>query len=131
MKHLTVDEIISFVSINKLDDESLELAAKVNAHIWECGGCRNRVDAYQTVYDEFVRMGTEAEFKRLAAAAADGVKSEKTEEAKQAEISFDLNIVKNREKKKGVSVLLEEPLDKENDLTKSKGRKSKKQSKSL
>ena len=130
MKHLTVDEMISFVSINKLDDGSLELAAKVNAHIWECEECRNRVDAFQTVYDEFVRMGTEAEFKRIAA-AAEGMKSEKTEKANQPEISFDLNIVKSREKKKGVSVLLEEPLDKESDAAKKTGRKSKKPGKSL
>ena len=56
-EHLTVEEMIDFVSINKLDEKSVSLAAKVNAHMMQCSECRKTVAAYQTVYDEFVRMG--------------------------------------------------------------------------
>ena len=57
MIHLNVDEIIDFVSMNKLDSKSLALASKVNAHLLKCSACRNKVRAFQTVYDEFVKMG--------------------------------------------------------------------------
>ena len=57
MKHLTVDEMIDFVSFNKLDSESLALASKVNAHIFECRACRKKVESFQVVYDEFVGSG--------------------------------------------------------------------------
>ncbi len=57
MKHLTVDEMIDFVSLSRLDAESLALASKVNAHLADCGECRKKITAFQTVYDEFVRIG--------------------------------------------------------------------------
>jgi len=57
MKHLTVEEMIDFVSFDKLDEKSLTLAAKVNAHISECACCRKNVKAFQVVYDEFERSG--------------------------------------------------------------------------
>lgn len=63
MKHLTIDEIIDFVSFNKLDSKSLELAARVNAHIFKCATCREKVEAFQIVYDEFVRMNKKEVFK--------------------------------------------------------------------
>lgn len=63
MKHLTIDEMIDFVSFDKPDEESLELAAKVNAHIFKCDACREKVEAFQTVYDELVRMNKKEVFK--------------------------------------------------------------------
>ena len=50
MKHLTIDEMIAFVSISELNTASLELASKVNTHIIECDLCRNKVRAFQEVF---------------------------------------------------------------------------------
>lgn len=57
MEHLTVDEIIDFVSLNTVDEESMKLISKVNGHIIECAECRKKVRAFQDVYDEFVSIG--------------------------------------------------------------------------
>ena len=65
MKHLTVDEMIDFVSFNKLDSESLALASKVNAHIFKCEICRKKVEAFQIIYDELVKMGRKEEFRSV------------------------------------------------------------------
>lgn len=65
MKHLTVDEMIDFVSFNKLDSESLALASKVNAHIFECHTCRKKVESFQIIYDELVKLGRKDDFKSL------------------------------------------------------------------
>ena len=64
MKHLTADEMIDFVSFNKMDSASLALASKVNAHIFACQDCRKKVEAFQTVYDEFVKMDRKGDFSR-------------------------------------------------------------------
>lgn len=56
MKHLTVDEIVDFVTFEKIDNKSLENAAKVNTHIRQCSGCLRKVRAFQMVYDEFEKM---------------------------------------------------------------------------
>ena len=56
MLHLTVDEIIEFVSVENLSDEAINVIAKVNTHISKCDECREKVQAYQRVYDEFVSL---------------------------------------------------------------------------
>ena len=56
MNHLTVDEMIDFVSLTDLDKESLALASKVNSHISRCRECREKVKAFQTVYDGLIKM---------------------------------------------------------------------------
>ena len=63
MKHLTVDQIIDFVSITKLDNESIELFATVNGHIRQCEKCLELVRAFQNIYDEFCRLNTTDGFK--------------------------------------------------------------------
>ncbi len=62
MSHLTVDEIISFVSLTELNREALELSAAVNRHICECKKCFELVNNFQTVYDEFSRMSNKIGF---------------------------------------------------------------------
>ena len=57
MKHLTVDEMIDFVSIKKIDASSLALASRVNTHIRECDRCLSRVRALVDIYDELERRG--------------------------------------------------------------------------
>ena len=66
MKHLTVDEIIDHVSFERLDQQTLENAAKVNSHIRCCSRCLRKVRAFQIVYDELVRVGNKSAFRRAA-----------------------------------------------------------------
>ena len=65
MKHLTVDEIIDFVSISTIETAALEKAAMVTTHIRDCGMCMRRVRAFQLVYDTCIRRGTVKEFGRI------------------------------------------------------------------
>ncbi len=51
MKHLTENEIIDFVSMNSINQESIGLAAAVNSHIMQCDECREKVKAFQAVND--------------------------------------------------------------------------------
>lgn len=62
MRHLTVDEIIDFVSMDRINAETLQLASMVNAHIGKCEKCLRRVKAFQSLYDEFVRLGKASYF---------------------------------------------------------------------
>lgn len=57
MNHLTTEEIIEFVSLEKLDDKAFTLITKVNDHIRECNECRKNVSAFQTVHDEMIHAG--------------------------------------------------------------------------
>lgn len=54
MKHLTIDEIINFVTFDTISEENLKLAAMVNNHIMVCERCREKVKAYQAVSDTLV-----------------------------------------------------------------------------
>ena len=63
MEHLTIDEILDFVSLTELNDESIKLAATVNGHIRECEKCLKLVDAFQLIYDEFERLNIKGNFK--------------------------------------------------------------------
>ncbi len=60
MEHLSAEEIIDFVTSNRLDSETLRLASKVNAHISSCEDCRTQVNRYQAIYDEFCRLGLDS-----------------------------------------------------------------------
>lgn len=57
MKHLTVEEMIAFVTADVPDAESTALAAKVNTHIRSCAECFDALRAFQEVYDGLVRLG--------------------------------------------------------------------------
>ena len=57
MNHLTLDEIIDFVSLIELNKESMQLISTVNSHIAECDECRELVRSYQLVYDGLVHSG--------------------------------------------------------------------------
>lgn len=63
MTHLTVDEIIDFVSISKMDIGSMELASRVNTHIRGCDDCLKKVRAFQLIYDELTKVGVSVDFK--------------------------------------------------------------------
>lgn len=66
MKHLTVDEIIRFVSMTELNDETLALSAIVNSHIRRCKECLDLVRAFQLLHDEFMHMQNGGEFVKAA-----------------------------------------------------------------
>lgn len=65
MGHLTVDEMIDFVSLTNVDSDSLDLLSKVNGHIGKCRECRDRVRAFQAIYDEFEKLGIRNEIKKI------------------------------------------------------------------
>ena len=64
MKHLTVDEMIRFVSLTELNAEAKMLSAAVNGHIRRCGKCLKYVQAFQTIHDEFVQLNGSGDFKK-------------------------------------------------------------------
>ena len=68
MNHLTLDDIIDFVSLNEINDESMQLIAAVNSHIAVCRECRELVRAFQLVYDELTAAGVEDAGAAIAAA---------------------------------------------------------------
>lgn len=65
MKHLTVDEILNFVSLTELNSESIELSATVNGHIRKCEKCLKLVRAFQMIYDEFAKLNAGGGFKEF------------------------------------------------------------------
>ena len=71
MNHLTLDEIIDFVSLTEINEESIQLMGKVNAHIAQCRECRELVRSYQLVYDEVLSAACRSECS-AATVVADG-----------------------------------------------------------
>ena len=65
MKHLTVDEMIDFVSLTKLDADALMLSATVNEHIRDCDQCLRYVQAFQMIHDEFARLHGSDDFRKF------------------------------------------------------------------
>lgn len=78
MKHLRVDDIISFVSLTELDSEAMVLSAAVNGHIRRCGQCRKCVRAFQTVYDAFASRDAGGDFRYFAEKIADETSTRET-----------------------------------------------------
>ena len=52
MEHLSIDEIIQYVTATKVNKETLDLMSKVNSHIRNCSVCKEKVNAYEMVNDE-------------------------------------------------------------------------------
>ncbi len=55
MKHLDTEEIIRYVTISKVDRESLDLMSKVNGHTRNCPACKEIVNACEKINDRFKR----------------------------------------------------------------------------
>ena len=66
MNHLTVDEIIAFVSITELNEETMTLLTSVNGHIRTCEKCRKLVNAFQLLYDTFTNQCCSGSFSQYA-----------------------------------------------------------------
>ena len=90
MKHVTVDEIIDFVSLERPDARSLENASKVTAHICECSECLKKVKAFQLVYEEFERLGKKADYKLLALEMIKRKQASEQKETESLELEDDL-----------------------------------------
>ena len=56
MKHLTVEEIIQFVSMTELTTETIHFSAAVNGHIRKCAKCLELVKSFQMVHDELSHL---------------------------------------------------------------------------
>lgn len=52
MDHLTNEEIVDFVQAKSLDSETMELIAKVNAHISNCLECQKKVALFMKIQDK-------------------------------------------------------------------------------
>ncbi len=81
MSHLTVNQIIEFVSLTELDDQAMKLISTVNGHIYKCDACLEKVKAFQLIYDEFSRLGLDDNFEAYAQTvmATDETETKKTE----------------------------------------------------
>lgn len=66
MEHLTIDEVLDFVSMTELNAESIRLSAAVNGHIRKCDRCLKLVQSFQLLYDEFSRLQLNGGFKAFA-----------------------------------------------------------------
>jgi anti-sigma factor RsiW len=77
MKHVTVDEMIGFVSMDTLDADSLALASKVNTHIRSCPHCRGTVRAFQAICDEMTALGDRQGFPAAAKRAYENAVAQK------------------------------------------------------
>jgi hypothetical protein len=84
MKHLTVDEMIDFVSFETVDPKTLANASKVTTHIRGCSQCLRRVQAFQMVYDELKLQGEQSALPRLAQAILDDASAPRVMKLPQA-----------------------------------------------
>lgn len=82
MSHLTVCQIIDFVSSTELNESTKKLIATVNKHICECPECLEKVQAFQTIYDEFRFRLDDEEMKNFLASYDEKNKTEKEAEKK-------------------------------------------------
>jgi len=71
MKHLSVDEILDFVTLTEPNAEAVALCASVTRHIRCCGACRKKVRAFLDLHDAFLRLGNSGDFRSFASGAAD------------------------------------------------------------
>lgn len=65
MKHLTLEEMLDFVSLKEMNREAIQLCTVVNGHIRECKKCRQAVTAFQMIFDEFTAMHRSGNFKNF------------------------------------------------------------------
>lgn len=90
-EHLNIDDIIKFVSIDDLSEESVRLTVLVNGHIRKCNECLRLVAAFQMIYDEFVRLSTGGDFRNYI---FDEVLSHKANQQWSDEMTNAVNLIK-------------------------------------
>lgn len=70
MRHLTVDEIINYVSLAESSGDAAGICAHVNGHIRECATCLRQVQSFLRVYDAFTQLDTREDFASFVKRAA-------------------------------------------------------------
>ena len=68
MKLVTAEEMIDFVSFDRIDPQTLANASAVTTHIRTCSACLRRVNAFQMIYDELKDRGDLSALPQLAQA---------------------------------------------------------------
>ncbi len=61
MEHLSAEEIIRYVTANKVDKETLDLMSKVNGHTRICKSCKEKVASFELINDELKKEIVEKE----------------------------------------------------------------------
>ena len=56
--HLTVEEMIDFVSQIEINKSAIQLAEKVNGHARTCASCRKNLYAFQLIYDKLSNLSS-------------------------------------------------------------------------
>ncbi len=56
MSHLSFEEVVEYVSLSKLNEESIALASKVDTHIRNCDECLKLVRSVRLIHEEFSRL---------------------------------------------------------------------------
>ena len=73
--HLTIDEILDFVSMTAATPEAIALATRVYGHMNQCADCCRLVRAFQLIDEELERLGAAGllpeEAEAIAEAAAE------------------------------------------------------------
>ena len=91
MKHLTVDEMLEFVSLTELGSASMELSAAVNGHIRKCEKCLKTVRAFQMIYDEFAGCNRDGGFQKYVSEKIAEMKNGNTRSAQVVDALDELD----------------------------------------
>lgn len=51
MEHLSIEEIIMYVTETKVNDDTLKLFSRVNGHIRNCPHCKEKLNSYELIND--------------------------------------------------------------------------------
>lgn len=65
-KHLSLRDVLDFVSATALNEQTEKNAILVTTHIRSCRECRDLVKEYQALYDELRELDREEEFEQIA-----------------------------------------------------------------
>ena len=66
MKHLSAEDIISYVTMDEMSETSLEFCKNVNGHIRGCSGCLCKLRKYLDIHDTYTAQNPGGDFKAFA-----------------------------------------------------------------
>lgn len=55
LEHLSIEEIIEYVTANKVSKETLDLMSRVNGHIRICSSCREKIESYERINEKLIK----------------------------------------------------------------------------
>lgn len=62
----TIEELLDFTAISKLDERSMELIKRINAHVCKCNDCLKQLRAVQTIESAFGSLYESAQAEKAA-----------------------------------------------------------------